>query len=201
MLQGRHAEAEVPGGRRRPDAIDEIALIGQVAGGDTAAFETLFRRYCPRLRRFLERLTRRNPQLVDEILNDTMLIVWRRAHTFNLRSKLSTWIIGIARRRSLKALEHADDAVDFDPDAAAAPAESGPEHQMLNREVRARLSRALLSLSPEHRAVIELTYYEGYTYREIAAIVGCPIDTVKTRMFHARRRLKSLLADHEKEAA
>lgn len=200
MLQDRYAEAEARG-RRRPDAIDEIALIGQVAGGDTAAFETLFHRYCPRLRRFLERLARRHPQLVDEILNDTMLIVWRRAHTFNLRSKLSTWIIGIARRRSLKALAHADDAIDFDPDAAAAPAESGPEHQMQRRQVRARLSRALLSLSPEHRAVVELTYYEGYTYREIAAIVGCPIDTVKTRMFHARRRLKSLLADREEEAA
>jgi len=64
-----------------------------------------------------------------------------------------------------------------------------------------RLSQALRSLSPEQRAVIELTYYEGYTYREIAAIVGCPIDTVKTRMFYARRRLKSLLADRGKEAA
>ena len=64
-----------------------------------------------------------------------------------------------------------------------------------------QLSRALMSLSREHRAVIELTYYEGCSYREIAAILGCPVDTVKTRMFHARRHLKSLLADRGKEAA
>jgi RNA polymerase sigma factor (sigma-70 family) len=200
MLRSEGAGSKARTGRRLPDAPDEIALIGKVAGGDMRAFEALFRRYYPRLRRFLEQLTRR-PQLVDEILNDTMLIVWRRAHTFNLRSKLSTWIIGIALRRSLKALEHADDAIDFDPDAAAASAESGPEAQLLYQELRTRLRRALQSLSPEHRAVIELTYYDGYTYREIAAIVGCPIDTVKTRMFYARRRLRSLLADDGEEAA
>ena len=194
MSRGEHTEANARAGHRLADAADEIALIGQVAGGDMTAFETLFRRYYPRLRRFIEQKTRR-PQLVDEILNDTMLVVWRKAGTFNLRSKLSTWIIGIALRRSLKALEHVDDAIDFDLDAAASPAESGPEAQLLRQELRTQLSRALMSLSQEHRAVIELTYYEGCTYREIATIVGCPIDTVKTRMFHARRRLKSLLAE------
>lgn len=205
MLNGAQpkarAEARIGAraGRPVPEA-DEIALIGQVAGGDTAAFETLFRRYRPRLGRFIEHLTRR-PHLVDEILNDTMLIVWRRAHTFNLRSRLSTWIIGIALRRSFKALQKADDAFAFEPDTGAASAECGPEDQLLRQQVRARLRLALTSLSPEHRAVIELTYYEGYTYREIAAVVGCPIDTVKTRMYHARRRLKSLLADDEEEAA
>ena len=85
--------------------------------------------------------------------------------------------------------------------AIASPAESGPEGHLQRKELRTRLSEALIALSPEHRAVIELTYYEGCTYREIAAIVGCPIDTVKTRMFHARRRLKALLADRGEEAA
>ena len=179
---------------------DEIALIGQVAGGDMSAFETLYRQYYPRLRRFIEQKTQRS-QLVDEVVNDTMLVVWRKAGTYNLRSRLSTWIIGIALRRSLKALERVDDAIEFDFDAAASPPESGPEAQLLCRELRTELSRALMSLSPEHRAVIELTYYEGCSYREIAAIVGCPIDTVKTRMFHARRRLKALLTERGQEAA
>ena len=200
MSRGEHTEASARAGHRLADASDEIALIGQVAGGDMTAFETLFRRYYPRLRRFIEHKTRR-PQLVDEILNDTMLVVWRKAGTFNLRSKLSTWIIGIGLRRSLKALERVDDAMDFDLDAAASPAESGPEAQLLRQELRTQLSRALMSLSQEHRTVIELTYYEGCTYREIASIVGCPVDTVKTRMFHARRRLKSLLAERGQEAA
>jgi RNA polymerase sigma factor (sigma-70 family) len=200
MSSSERIEGKARAPHRPADARDEIALIGQVASGDMSAFETLFRRYYPRLRRFIEQKTRR-PQLVDEILNDTMLVVWRKAGTFNLRCKLSTWIIGIAWRRSLKALEHVDDTIDFDPDAGASPEESGPEAQLARQELRAQLSRALMSLSQEHRAVIELTYYEGCTYREIAAIVGCPIDTVKTRMFHARRRLKALLADRGKEAA
>jgi RNA polymerase sigma factor (sigma-70 family) len=179
---------------------DEARLISQVARGDEAAFETLFRRYYPRLRRFVEQMTRR-PHLVDEILNDTMLVVWRKADTFNLRSKVSTWMIGIALRRGLKALRSRDEASDLDPDDTAMPAECGPEAQLLRREQRARLSAALRTLPAEQRAVVELTFYEGYTYREIATIVDCPVDTVKTRMFHARRRLKALLAERGEEAA
>ena len=179
---------------------DEAALVRQVVRGDVTAFEALFRRYYPRLRRFLEQMTRR-PQLVDEVLNDTMMIVWRKAATFNQRSKVSTWIIGIALRRSLKAIERFDEPIDFDPDAITTSAESGPEEQLLRQEASVRLGDALQSLSAEHRAVVELTYFEGCTYREIAAIVGCPVDTVKTRMFHARRRLKALLESRGEKAA
>lgn len=186
--------------RRAAADPDEVALVGRVAGGDMAAFETLFRRYYPRLRRFLEQMTRR-PQLVDEIVSDTMLVVWRKAGTFNLRSKVSTWIIGIALRRSLKALGQRDGVTGLDADDTAIPAESGPEGQLLRKEQRSQLVHALKSLSAEQRAVIELTFYEGYTYREIAKIVDCPVDTVKTRMFHARRRLKALLADRAEDAA
>src|SRR5271167_4297787 len=90
----------------------EVALLARVAGGDKAAFETLFRRYYPRLRRFLEQMMRQ-PHLVDEIVNDTMLVVWRKAETFNLRSKVSTWIIGIALRRGLKALGRRDEVTGY----------------------------------------------------------------------------------------
>ena len=186
------------GPRRKP--LDETALMGRVARGDVVAFETLFRHYAPKLARFLARTTRR-PHLIDEILNDTMMIVWRKAGTFNRRSRVSTWIVGIALRRRLKALERSDDAVAFDPDEIATPPELGPEDQLLRREGGTRLRNALRSLSHEHRTVIELTYFEGRSYREIAAITGCPVDTVKTRMFYARRRLKALLAERGEAAA
>lgn len=186
---GSHLEATDR--RRAATEPDEVALVGQVARGDRAAFDTLFRRYYPRLRRFLEQLTRRT-HLVDEILNDTMLVVWRKADTYNLRSKVSTWILGIALRRGLKALKNADEATGLEPDEFASPIDRGPEAQLLREERFSRLDRALACLSVEHRTVIELTFYEGYTYREIATIMDCPLDTVKTRMFHARRRLKAL---------
>jgi RNA polymerase sigma factor (sigma-70 family) len=172
---------------------DEIALVGRVASGDAQAFEALYRCFYPRLRRFLERMMRR-PQLVEEILNDTMLVVWRKAHTYNLRSKVSTWIFAIAFRRALKALSRVDDPVVFDAEEGTNPANSGPEGELMAHQLRRLLSHAMTSLPAEQRAVIELTYYQGCAYREIAEIMGCPIDTVKTRMFHARRKLRALLA-------
>ena len=76
----------------------------------------------------------------------------------------------------------------------AEPATSdGPESLLTRREVANTLGKALGALSPEQRAVVELTYYYELSYGEIAEIVGCPVNTVKTRMFHARRRLKNLL--------
>jgi len=130
-----------------------------------------------------------------------MLVVWRRAQTFNLRSKVSTWIIGIAWRRGLKALGRRDESTGHDPDETAMPFASGPEGQLLRQESFAELSRALRSLSAPQRAVVELSFYNGYSYREIATIVDCPVDTVKTRMFHARRKLKALLSERAEEAA
>jgi len=200
MLRSKDHGAEARVEQPTRAVLDEASLIAQVSSGDRAAFETLWRSYYPRLKRFAEQITRK-PHLVEEIVNDTMLVVWRKASTFSLRSKVSTWIIGIALRKSLKALEGADDPVDFDPDVLASPAESGPEARLIQEELRTRLVHLLNSLSPNHRAVVELTYFEGHSYREIAAITGCPVDTVKTRMFHARRQLKALLADRGEEAA
>ena len=178
----------------------EVALVAQVARGDQAAFETLFHRYYPRLKRFLEPMARQ-PHLVDEIVNDTMFVVWRKAETFNLRSKVSTWIIGIALRRGLKALRRREDAVGAEAAEAAIATECGPEGQLLRRELGSQLGRALRSLSAEQRDIVELCFYQGYSYREIATLVDCPVDTVKTRMFYARRRLKALLTERGEEAA
>lgn len=129
-------------------------------------------------------------------MNDTMLVVWRKAHTYNLRSTVSTWIFAIAFRKALKALKRLDDPVDADTDDDdASPGGLGPDSELMQQELRVLLSHAMSSLSAEQRAVVELTYYQGCAYREIAVIMGCPVDTVKTRMFHARRKLKALLAD------
>ena len=109
---------------------------------------------------------------------------------------MSTWIFGIAFRRALKALKRVDDPVDFEPDESPDQAGAGPEGMLVQQETRASIARALGALSPDHRAVIELTYFEGYSCAEIAEIMRCPVSTVKTRMFHARRRLRMLLPDH-----
>ena len=172
---------------------DEVALLRRVAQGDRAAFDVLYRAYYRRLHRFLEQVTYRS-ELIGEIVNDTMLVVWRKAGTFNHSSSVSTWIFAIAYRRALKALKRAPDPrleVALEED----PAGAGPdlEQALIDRDASRRLRSALSKLSPDHHAIVELTYYHGYSYREIAQIVGCPVDTVKTRMFHARRKLRALL--------
>ena|SRR5258706_13537392 len=194
MLLPKHAQPD-PSPERQLAREQEGLLIGRVAAGDGAAFEALYRCFYSRLRRFLERMTRR-PQLVDEIVNDTMLVVWRKADSYDYSSAVSTWIFAIAFRKALKALKALDEPVEADADASADPDGRGPESIVLRQETRLLLGVALAALSAEQRAVVELTYFQGCGYREIATILGCPIDTVKTRMFHARRRLKTLLADN-----
>jgi RNA polymerase sigma factor (sigma-70 family) len=182
----------------RPDAHspsedDEARLIARTSAGDLRAFELLYRLYHPRLTRFLERMTRR-PSLVDELLDDTLMVVWKRASTFNGRSKVSTWIFAIAYRKALKALRRLDDpAVDDDADERPEPG-PGPEQRFGEGELRGALVAALAQLSAPQRAVVDLAYFQDLSVREIAEIAACPVDTVKTRMFYARRRLKTLLA-------
>jgi len=180
-------------------SIDEdVMLLSRVACKDMDAFELLYRGYYRRLTRFLEKVTRR-PQLTDEILDDTMLVVWRKAATFNGESRVSTWIFAIAYNKAIKALRKARDRVHAPPDADALASADSPETELIQRQASLRLKHQLARLSAEQRAVIELTYYYGYAYKEIAQIVGCPVDTVKTRMFHARRKLRAMLVAQGQE--
>jgi len=176
-----------------PDDAHEARLVQRVAAGELPAFEQLYRSYHMRLTRFLERVTRR-PGLVGELLNDTMFVVWTRAASYNAQSKVSTWIFAIAYRKALKAIERWDEPVDDDTQPPLAETAPGPEQRLAQAQLHAALVHAMDDLSAQQRAVVDLTYYHGIGYREIGDIVGCPVDTVKTRMFHARRRLKSLLA-------
>ena len=177
-----------------PASIDqEAVLLRSIADRDRHAFETLYRIYYRRLTRFLERMLR-HPHLIEEVLNDTMFTVWRKADSYNHSSRVSTWIFGIAYKKGLKALRFIAHAANDAAQDEVVCTRNGPETEMILNEIGVRLKRALSTLSPEQRAVVELTYYDGYDYREIAEIIGCPIDTVKTRMFYARRKLKTLLA-------
>jgi RNA polymerase sigma factor (sigma-70 family) len=174
-------------------AATERDLVARIARGDRNAFERLYRAYLPRLTRFLQQLTRR-PQAVEEAINDTMLVVWRKAASYTSESKVSTWIFAIAYRRGLKVLTRFDEPV-ADEGSWTHADESGIESRLMQHQLHQVLGEAIAQVSAEQRAVIELTYYQGCAYREIADIMGCPVDTVKTRMFHARRRLRQLLAE------
>jgi RNA polymerase sigma factor (sigma-70 family) len=181
-----------PAPRRSADAAD-VTLISRISVGDRGAFEALYRTYHPRLDRFLSLMTSRRT-IVEEVLNDTMFVVWNRAETFNGQSKVSTWIFAIAYRTALKALREQDEPVDATQLEEPSSEEPGPEQQLSIGQTRAALLGALDGLSAEQRSVVVLTYFQDLPYAEIARIVDCPVDTVKTRMFHGRRRLRALLS-------
>lgn len=165
------------------------ALVRRIGNRDRTALEELYRAYYRRLARFLSRLTSQH-ELVQEIVNDTFWAIWQHAGDFRGNSRVSTWIIGIAYRQALKALRHLGartESIDAAKDL------SGPTDEIEAINERELLDRALSTLPLEQRAVLELTYYLGHSCEEIAAIVDCPVNTVKTRMFHARRKLKLLL--------
>lgn len=185
--------AKEPGVAPRASDADEVRLIKRVATGDLDAFETLYRSYFQKLARFLDRMTRQ-PQLIEEIVNDTMLVVWQKAHTFDSSCKLSTWIFAIGYRKALKAIRLLDQPVECDFETCPDESVREPENEVCRHEMQALLQRALDSLSLEQRTVVCLTYFYDLGYAEIADIMECPVNTVKTRMFHARRRLETLLA-------
>lgn len=171
---------------------EDVRLFQRVRARDREAFEALYRLYHPRLARFLLNLLHR-PQLVEEVLNDTLFVVWERSDTFRGASKLSTWIFAIAYRKAMKALRRLDEPVE-DREVDMRPADGdAPDDPANRRRMQMALMAALQRLSADHRAVVDLTYFHEMGYREIAEIMDCPVDTVKTRMFHARRHLRRLL--------
>ncbi len=156
-------------------------LLDRISAGDEEALAELHRAYYPRLARFLLRLIG-DEQLVAEVINDVFFAIWRNAGNFAGRSSPSTWILGIAYRQGLKAVRRKRPEQPLEDDVAGASTVEGLSQ-------RQDIDRLLARLSPTQRAVVELTYFFGYTYGEIAAVLDCPEGTVKTRMYHARRLL------------
>lgn len=171
------------------DSDAEAALVARVAAREQAAFAELYGLYRRRLARFLGRFLS-SSQTIDEIINDVMFVVWQDASRFELRSKVSTWIFGIAWHKALKALERQKRET---PPLPPPTEIESPDDGASALEVREWLGLALARLSSDQRLVVELTFFAGYSYQEIARIAECPVNTVKTRMFHARHRLRDIL--------
>jgi RNA polymerase sigma-70 factor, ECF subfamily len=169
----------------------EVELIARIAEGDRKAFEELYGLYHRRLARFLTRLTKRY-DVAEEVINDTFYIVWRKAGDFRGDSQPSTWILGIAYRKARNAFRSSSRILAVEnPDVPPPPLTT--EESLRSEELRDWLVRALVQLPVEQRLAVELCYELGYSCEEISTIMSCPVNTVKTRLFHARAKLQKLL--------
>jgi RNA polymerase sigma-70 factor (ECF subfamily) len=168
----------------------EVELIARISAGERRAFEELYNLYHRRMARFLTRLTRRY-DIAEEVINDTFWVVWRNAHKFRGDSQPSTWILGIAYRKARSAFRASARLAAKNLAVASEPLTT--ETPTGTEELRDWLGQALAQIPAEQRLAVELCYELGYSCEEIAAIMNCPVNTVKTRLFHARAKLQKLL--------
>ncbi|QAA77206.1 MAG: sigma-24 (FecI-like) [Candidatus Bipolaricaulis sibiricus] len=165
---------------------DEEQLVARVAEGDGDAFRTLYERYADRVFRYALTLLW-DRHLAEDVMQETMVAAWKGAGQFEGRSRVSTWLFGIARHQAFRARrsdakgQRVPEETDEVPDPAP----------LLEREMH--VQRAVESLPPEQREVVYLAFYEGLPYEEIARVQGVPEGTVKSRMFHAKRKLAEVL--------
>lgn len=167
---------------------EERLLLDSVAERDRDAFTELYGIYQARLFKFVYRLTR-SYTASEELVNDIMLVIWRNAGKFRGDSKPSTWIFGIAYRQTLKRLSKKQLSVSPHLDVDRLPATDSDTVEKENW-----IQHGLDALPAAQRITVELVFYLGLSYEEVSFVTECPVNTVKTRMFHARRKLKERLA-------
>ena len=170
-------------------------LIGRIANGDRLAMQVLYARYHVRVFRFVVRLVR-DDAVAEDLISEVFLDVWRQAGRFEGRSAVSTWMLAIARFKALSALRRRPDE-ELDEEAAGAiedPSDD-PGTALEKKDKGAIIRKCLVGLSADHREIIDLVYYHEKSVEEVAEIVGIPENTVKTRMFYARKKLADLLRE------
>lgn len=171
---------------------DEV-LISRIAAGDKLAMQVLFGRYQVRVYRFVLRLVR-NEATAEDLISEVFLDVWRQAGKFEGRSSVSTWLLSIARFKALSSLRKKTESA-LDDEAAEAIADDAdtPEVAIQKKDKAGALRECLGALSTEHREIVDLVYYHEKSVEEASLILGIPANTVKTRLFYARKRLSELL--------
>jgi RNA polymerase sigma-70 factor (ECF subfamily) len=194
-MQYSHAVSATSTVRQRDVAHEtsDESLVAAIAGGDKMALQTLYGRHNVRVFRFVLRFLN-DEASAEDMVSEVFIDVWRQADRFEGRSQVSTWLFAIARNKALSVLrrrstEELDEEVaEFIEDPS-----DNPEVTMQKKQQTSLLQDCLTQLSPAHREIIDLVYYHEKSIDEVAEIVGVPANTVKTRMFYARKRIAELM--------
>lgn len=177
--------------RTQPATSDE-ALVARIAQGDRQAMQVLFVRHNVRVFRFVLGKVK-DRTIAEDVVADIFLEVWRNAHRFEARSAVATWLLAIARHKAFSALRSRRAHEDIDQSLAIEDTSDSPYIAAETRDRNEVLRACLAKLSPIHREILDLVYYQEQPIEAVAGIVGIPLNTVKTRMFYARKQLATLL--------
>jgi len=178
---------------RSSHGTSDAALIRAIAANDRDAMHVLYVRHSVRVYRFVLRLTN-DSSLAEDLVSEVFIDVWRGARGFKEKSQVSTWLLAIARNKTLAAMRgRLDEQLDDEMATAIADPADDAETTVNKHDRCAIVQRCLSKLSPIHREVIDLVYYHQKSIDEVARIVGAPENTVKTRMFYARRHISKFL--------
>ena len=172
----------------------ERALLKRIAKRDQTALAEFYALYQGRLFGYLFRVIGAQQQ-AEDVMQDVMLVIWQKSESFRGDSKVSSWLFGIAHHLAMAALrrEKSDRYVDWEAVEAMPDEEMSPEADVIGRASGEAVLQALTALTPDHRAVLELAFYQEFSCKEIALITGVPEGTVKSRLSYARRALKAVL--------
>jgi RNA polymerase sigma-70 factor (ECF subfamily) len=173
----------------------DSSLVSRIAQGDKAAMRALFMAHHVRVYRFMLRLLG-NEALAEDVTSEVFLDVWCQAARFEGRSTVSTWMLAIGRYKALSARQRRreEQLDEMEAEAIEDPADD-PEAVVQRKDRGRTLRQCIAELSIEHREIVDLVYYHEKSVEQVATILGIPTNTVKTRMYYARRRLSHRLKE------
>lgn len=173
-------------------------LLQQVASGDEKALTALYEKYGQRLFAYALTLTG-DPAGAEDVLQEALIAVWRSAAHFRGEGRVIAWLLRIVHHQAVKSLRRKPQALAVEVEDEIPSAQPLPEEELQSKDTEGQVRKAMARLSPEHRAVLQLIFFQKLNYEEAAAVCACPLGTVKSRVNQARLQMKRLLARLEVE--
>ncbi len=170
-----------------------LELLQRLSAGDESALRELYAAYGQRLYAYALRLTS-EPALAEDVVQETLVTVWRTAGKYRGQGRVLAWVLGIVHNLALKTLRRRPLPITVEMETTLSAPEASPEMQTQSNEQARWVQQGLQSLSSEHRAVLELVFYQGLSLEETAQVCNCPLGTVKSRLSYARQYLRGVLS-------
>jgi RNA polymerase sigma-70 factor (ECF subfamily) len=177
---------------------EDLELICRMKAGDDDAVRDLYERYGQRLYAYALRMMNDSAS-AEDVVQNTMITAWRTIYAFRSEGRLIAWLLGIVHNIALKSIRSTVNCLDQSTEEAVPDQQPSPEERAQGQEMKRWVREGLQALSSEHRAVLELVFYQGLSLTEVAEVMDCPLGTVKSRLSYARQHLRGVLARTEED--